>query len=106
MTSFLVFFVNSLSLYCPQAIPIKMFRIKLQVIEMIRIYILWLFAQLSRDDDISCSIAYYSPADKWNNCAFNDKRMKLGTHVKHIQQSIFGYRAISDSSGDQHGGSF
>ena len=42
-----------------------------------------------------------SPADKWNDCAFDDlKRMKLGTHGKHIQQSILSYRAISDWSRD------
>jgi len=47
-----------------------------------------------------------SPADRWNNCAFYDKRMKLGTQVRHIRQSIFSYRAISDWSRDQYGGSF
>ena len=52
------------------------------------------------------SIKYSSPADNWNNCAFDDKRMKLGTHVKHIQRSIFSYRAISDWSRDPYGGSF
>ena len=44
-----------------------------------------------------------SPADKWNNYAFDDKRMKLGTHVKHIQLSIFSYRAILDWSRDPYG---
>ena len=34
-------------------------------------------------------------------CAFYDKRMKLGTLVKHLHPSIFGYRAISDWSHDQ-----
>ena len=46
-----------------------------------------------------------SPADKWNNCALDDKRMKLGIHVKHIQKSIFSYRTISDWSRDPYGGS-
>ena len=45
-----------------------------------------------------------SPADKWYNCAINDKRMKLGTNVEHMKRNIFRYRAISDWSRDQYGG--
>ena len=47
-----------------------------------------------------------SLAGKWKNCTFYDKRMKLGTQVKHTLLSIFSYRAISDWSRDQYGGSF
>ena len=46
-----------------------------------------------------------SPADKWNNCAFHDKRMKLGRLVTNMSRNIFGYKATSDWSHDQYGGS-
>ena len=60
-------------------------------------------ASSQRFDTIEKLPSKNSPADKWNNCAFDDKRMKLGTHVKHMQLSIFSYRAISDWSRDPYG---
>ena len=37
---------------------------------------------------------HISLADLCNNCAFDDKSMKLGTIVHHRLLQIFGYRAI------------
>ena len=38
-------------------------------------------------------ISTISTADVCNNCAFNDRSMKLGTLVKQHESKTFGYRA-------------
>ena len=45
-------------------------------------------------------------ADICENCAIDDKSMKLATMIEHAIMKIFSHRAISDFSPEANGGHF
>ena len=51
-------------------------------------------------------ISVTSTADWCINCALYDTNMAFGTQVDHPLRTIFGYRAIANSSRDKNGSRF
>jgi len=43
---------------------------------------------------------------KWEDCAFNERSMGLGTKLEYISGNIFGYRGIADCPPGYHGNHF